>query len=59
MIVLKNRAVANQRDRSYVYADAVISSLRPADHTGSNLFNLAFLPMELVSDALQSSNMRI
>ena len=58
---IKNRAVTNQRDRSYVYGDAVISSSRPADHTiaGSNLINLAFLPMELVSDALQSSNMRI
>ena len=50
----------------YIYnADAVISSPRPADHTigeqlvPSNRFNLAFLPMELISDALQSSNMRI
>ena len=58
---IKNRAVTNQRDRSYVYGDAVISSPRPADNTiaGSNLINLAFLPMELVSDALHSSNMRI
>ena len=31
----------------------------PADHTIGDLLNLAFLPMELVSDALQSSNMRI
>ena len=58
---IKNRAVTNQRDRGYVYGDAVISSPRPADHTiaGSNLINLAFLPMELVSDALRNSNMRI
>ena len=62
---IKNRAVTNQRDRSYVglYGDAVISSPRPADRrptiAGSNLINLRFLPMELVSDALHSSNMRI
>ena len=60
-MIVKNRAVTNQCDRSYVHGDAVISSPRPADHTiaGSNLINLACLPMELVSDALHSSNMRI
>ena len=59
---IKNRAVTSQRDQSYVYiyAEAVVSSPRPADHTigeqlSSNRFNLAFLPMELVSDAQQSS----
>ena len=62
---IKNRAVTSQRDQSYVYnyADAVTSSPRPADHTIgeqlTDLFNLACLPMEPVSDALQSSNMRI
>ena len=61
---IKNRAVTSQRDQSYDNnADAVTSSPRPADHTIgeqlTDLFNLAFLPMEPVSDALQSSNMRI
>ena len=64
---IKNIAVTSQRDQSYinVYADAVTSSPRPADHTiGEQLvviFSIwhKFLPMELVSDALQSSNMRI